>query len=387
MKTLTTTKALADFCSDAAGHPYITVDTEFLRERTYYSKLCLIQIAYPGEGDENAVLVDPLSADISLEPLYDLFRNEAVVKVFHAARQDLEIFFIDAGVIPKPLFDTQLAAMVCGFGDQVGYETLVRKVAKQSLDKSSRFTDWSRRPLTDAQKTYALADVTHLRVIYEKLAAKLAKNKRAHWVEEELQTLTNPETYITRPEEAWKRVKTRTNSARMLGIVRALAEFREAHAQSNNIPRNRVFKDDALIELASTKPQSFDDLQRSRLLLREARKGDIAKGILAAVVSALALQPEHLPQVDKKEDAPDSNPALSEMLRVLLKAKTEHLGVAAKLVASASDLDAMAAGERNLDMLRGWRAEVFGDEAKRLCQGEIGLVAKGRVVTTFELPK
>jgi ribonuclease D len=386
MKTLTTTKELADFCSDAAGYPYITVDTEFLRERTYYSKLCLIQIAYSGEGDENAVLVDPLSADISLEPLYDLFRNEAVVKVFHAARQDLEIFFIDAGVIPKPLFDTQVAAMVCGFGDQVGYETLVRKVAKQSLDKSSRFTDWSRRPLTDAQKTYALADVTHLRVIYEKLAAKLAKNKRAHWVEEELQTLTNPETYITRPEEAWKRVKTRTNSARMLGIVCALAEFREAHAQSKNIPRNRVFKDDALIELASTKPQSFDDLQRSRLLLREARKGDIAKGILAAVASALALQPEYLPQVDKKEDAPDSNPALSEMLRVLLKAKTEHLGVAAKLVAAASDLDAMAAGERNLDMLRGWRAEVFGDEAKRLCQGEIGLVAKGRVVTTFELP-
>ena len=387
MKTLTTTKELADFCSDAAGHPYVTVDTEFLRERTYYSKLCLIQIAYPGEGDENAVLVDPLSADISLEPLYDLFRNEAVIKVFHAARQDLEIFFIDAGVIPKPLFDTQVAAMVCGFGDQVGYETLVRKVAKQSLDKSSRFTDWSRRPLTDAQKTYALADVTHLRVIYEKLAAKLAKNKRSHWVEEELQTLTNPETYITRPEEAWKRVKTRTNSARMLAIVRALAEFREAHAQSSNIPRNRVFKDDALIELASTKPQSFDDLQRSRLLLREARKGDIAKGILAAVASALALQTEHLPKVDKKEDAPDSNPALSEMLRVLLKAKTEHLGVAAKLVASASDLDAMAAGERNLDMLRGWRAEVFGDEAKRLCQGEIGLVAKGRVVTTFELPK
>ena len=387
MKTLTTTQELADFCSAAASHPYITVDTEFLRERTYYSKLCLIQIAYPGEGDENAVLVDPLSAEISLEPLYDLFRNEAVIKIFHAARQDLEIFFIDACVIPKPLFDTQVAAMVCGFGDQVGYETLVRKVAKQSLDKSSRFTDWSRRPLTDAQKTYALADVTHLRVIYEKLAAKLAKNKRAHWVEEELQTLTNPETYITRPEEAWKRVKTRTNSARMLGIVRALAEFREAHAQSNNIPRNRVFKDDALIELASTKPQSFDDLQRSRLLLREARKGDIAKGILASVASALALPPEHLPKVDKKEDAPDSNPALSEMLRVLLKAKTEHLGVASKLVASASDLDAMAAGERDLDMLRGWRAEVFGDEAKRLCQGEIGLVAKGRVVTTFELPK
>lgn len=387
MKTLTTTQELAEFCSAAAKHPYVTVDTEFLRERTYYSKLCLIQIAYPGEGDENAVLVDPLSAKMSLDPLYELFLNDSVLKVFHAARQDLEIFFVDAGIIPKPLFDTQVAAMVCGFGDQVGYETLVRKVAKESLDKSSRFTDWSRRPLSDAQKTYALADVTHLRVIYEKLAAKLARNKRAHWVEEELEILTNPETYIMRPQEAWKRVKTRTNSARVLGIVRELAEFREAFAQSNNIPRNRVFKDDALIELASTKPQSIDDLQRSRLLLREARKGDIAKGILAAVSKAMALQPEQLPSVEKKEDTPDANPALCEMLRVLLKAKTEHLGVAAKLVASAADLDAMAAGDRDLDMLRGWRSEVFGDEAKRLCQGEIGLVAKGRVVTTFELPK
>lgn len=387
MKTLTTTQELAEFCSAAAKHPYVTVDTEFLRERTYYSKLCLIQIAYPGEGDENAVLVDPLSAEMSLDPLYELFLNDSVLKVFHAARQDLEIFFVDAGIIPKPLFDTQVAAMVCGFGDQVGYETLVRKVAKESLDKSSRFTDWSRRPLSDAQKTYALADVTHLRVIYEKLAAKLARNKRAHWVEEELEILTNPETYIMRPQEAWKRVKTRTNSARVLGIVRELAEFREAFAQSNNIPRNRVFKDDALIELASTKPQSIDDLQRSRLLLREARKGDIAKGILAAVSKAMALQPEQLPSVEKKEDTPDANPALCEMLRVLLKAKTEHLGVAAKLVASAADLDAMAAGDRNLDMLRGWRSEVFGEEAKRLCQGEIGLVAKGRVVTTFELPK
>lgn len=387
MKTLTTTQELAEFCSAAAKYPYVTVDTEFLRERSYYSKLCLIQIAYPGEGDENAVLVDPLSAEMSLDPLYELFLNDSVLKVFHAARQDLEIFFVDAGIIPKPLFDTQVAAMVCGFGDQVGYETLVRKVAKESLDKSSRFTDWSRRPLSDAQKTYALADVTHLRVIYEKLAAKLARNKRAHWVEEELEILTNPETYIMRPQEAWKRVKTRTNSARVLGIVRELAEFREAFAQSNNIPRNRVFKDDALIELASTKPQSIDDLQRSRLLLREARKGDIAKGILAAVSKAIALQPEQLPSVEKKEDTPDANPALCEMLRVLLKAKTEHLGVAAKLVASAADLDAMAAGDRDLDMLRGWRSEVFGDEAKRLCQGEIGLVAKGRVVTTFELPK
>src|SRR5210317_1424837 len=295
MKTLTTTKELADFCSDAVGHPYITVDTEFLRERTYYSKLCLIQIAYPGEGDENAVLVDPLSADISLEPLYDLFRNEAVIKVFHAARQDLEIFCVDAGVLPKPLFDTQVAAMVCGFGEQVGYETLVRKITKNSIDKSSRFTDWSRRPLTEAQKSYALADVTHLRQIYEYLAAKLVKTKRSHWVEEELQILTTPETYITDPKTAWERVKTRSQSPRLLAIVRNLAEFREDYAQKRDIPRSRVFKDDALIELASTKPQSIEDLQKSRLLLREARKGDIANGILRCVKAALDMPAEKLP--------------------------------------------------------------------------------------------
>src|SRR6056300_1100547 len=216
MKTITTTQELSEFCNQAAQGDYVTVDTEFLRERTYYSKLCLIQLALPGKDVKDAVLVDPLADGLSLQPLYELFENENVVKVFHAARQDLEIFYVDAKVIPKPLFDTQVAAMVCGFGDQVGYETLVNRITHKPLDKSSRFTDWSRRPLSDAQKNYALADVTHLRQIYEKLAAKLAKNKRAHWVEEELQTSTNPKTYITRPEEAWKRVKTRTNSARML---------------------------------------------------------------------------------------------------------------------------------------------------------------------------
>ena len=202
MKTLTTTEELAQFCEMARQEPYVTIDTEFLRERTYYSKLCLVQLAMPGEGTDNAVLVDPLVDGISLEPLYDLFRDTNVVKVFHAARQDLEIFFVEAGVFPDPLFDTQVAAMVCGFGEQAGYETLVRKIAKQSLDKSSRFTDWSRRPLTEAQKTYAIGDVTHLRKIYEFLSAKLAETGRAHWVEEELQLLTRPETYIIDPENA-----------------------------------------------------------------------------------------------------------------------------------------------------------------------------------------
>ncbi|MEL6840435.1 MAG: ribonuclease D, partial [Pseudomonadota bacterium] len=251
MKKITTTDGLAAFCAEAAKRAYVTVDTEFLRERTYYSKLCLVQLAYQDEAGADAVLVDPLAEDLSLEPLYGLFRDPGVVKVFHAARQDLEIFFVDAGVIPEPLFDTQVAAMVCGFGEQVGYETLVRKVAKSSLDKSSRFTDWSRRPLTEAQAKYALADVTHLRDIYEYLSDRLNKSGRKKWVAEEMATLKDPATYQTDPAEAWKRIKTRTTSGKFLAIVRELARFREAYAQDRNIPRNRVFKDDALVELAS----------------------------------------------------------------------------------------------------------------------------------------
>ena len=255
MRTITTTQELAKYCTQAATHPFVTVDTEFLRERTYYAQLCLVQLAMPGTDDSGAVLVDPLAEGLSLEPLYELFRDTSVVKVFHAARQDLEIFYVDAQVFPEPLFDTQVAAMVCGFGEQVGYETLVRKIAKEGVDKTSRFTDWSRRPLTDAQKVYALADVTHLRQVYEFLAAKLEKTGRHKWVEEELEVLTNPDTYITAPRDAWKRVKTRTNSGRFLGIVRELAAFREAYAQERNVPRSRVYKDDAMVELASNKPK------------------------------------------------------------------------------------------------------------------------------------
>ncbi|MEO1363570.1 MAG: ribonuclease D, partial [Pseudomonadota bacterium] len=364
MKTLTTTDELAAFCTEAAGHDYVTVDTEFLRERTYYSKLCLIQLAMPGTDDDGAVLVDPLAGDMSLEPLYALFRDTSVVKVFHAARQDLEIFFVDAQVLPDPLFDTQVAAMVCGFGEQVGYETLVRKIARQSLDKTSRFTDWSRRPLTDAQKTYALADVTHLRQIYEFLAAKLAETGRARWVAEELTTLLSPETYIVQPENAWKRVKTRTHSPKFLALVKELAAFRERFAQDRNIPRNRVYKDDALVELASNKPKSLEDLGRSRLLLREARKGDIADGILKAVQAGLAMPASDMPQPDRSREKLQVNPALADLLRVLLKAKTESAGVAAKLIATAADLDALAAGERDVAALKGWRSEVFGEDAR-----------------------
>ena len=354
-------------------------------ERTYYSKLCLIQLAYPGEGNDNAVLVDPLSNTLSLEPLYELFRNEAVVKVFHAARQDLEIFWVDAGVFPKPLFDTQVAAMVCGFGEQVGYETLVKKVVRQQLDKTSRFTDWSRRPLTDAQKTYALADVTHLRVIYEHLAAELEKSGRAHWVAEELQVLTDPATYDIQPEDAWKRVKTRTSSGRFLAVVRELAAFRENYAQTNNVPRNRVFKDDALVELASTKPRTGSDLGGSRLLLREARKGAIAEGILEAVGRGVACPADALPKPSNGRDKLQVNPALADLLRVLLKAKTESSGVAAKLIATSADLDAIAAGMRDVAAMSGWRREVFGAEALRLCEGKVALAAKGQTVRVIDL--
>ena len=385
MKTLTTTEQLEQFCTRARQFDYVTVDTEFLRERTYYSKLCLVQLAVPGTGAEDAVLVDPLAGDLSMAPLYDLFRDESVVKVFHAARQDLEIFFVDAGVIPAPLFDTQVAAMVCGFGEQVGYETLVRKIAKEQLDKTSRFTDWSRRPLTDAQKKYALADVTHLRDIYEFLARKLAQSDRQKWVTEELQVLTAPETYRVNPDEAWKRVKTRNASGRFLAIVRELARFREEYAQARDVPRSRVYKDDALVELASTKPATHEDLSRSRLLLREARKGDIADGILKSVQAGLNCPPEEMPKLDNSAAKMQVNPALADLLRVLLKAKSESFGVASKLIASASDLDMIAAGERDVPALSGWRADVFGLDAIRLCEGKIALAAKGNDICTVEL--
>lgn len=385
MKTLTTTKDLAEFCQKASETTYVTVDTEFLRERTYYSKLCLIQLAYPSDDEDSAVLVDPLAKGLSLDPLYDLFRNQSVVKVFHAARQDLEIFFFDAGVFPLPLFDTQVAAMVCGFGEQVGYETLVRKIVRKPLDKSSRFTDWSRRPLSEAQKTYALADVTHLRNIYEYLAAELKRSKRAHWVEEELEILTAPDTYNSHPEDAWKRVKTRSNSPRFLAVIRELAAFRESYAQERNIPRNRVFKDDALVELASTKPKSSQDLAQLRLLLREARKEPISTGIIEAVARGLACPQDKLPIADQARSKLQVNPALADLLRVLLKAKTEASGVAAKLIASSSDLDAIAAGLRDVPALMGWRREVFGEDALRLCEGRLALAAKGQNVKVIEL--
>jgi len=380
-----TASELFKFCANGSKFDYFTVETKFLRERTEYPKLCLIQLAFPSDQEDNAVLVDPLDNQLDLSPLYELFLNSNVVKVFHAARQDLEIFFHDKNIIPNPLFDTQLAAMVCGFGEQVGYETLVRSVCKVNLDKSSRFTDWSLRPLSDSQKDYALADVTHLRQIYEYLKSELKKNKREAWVQEELNILKNPETYITRPNEAWKRIKIRSNSSKFLGIVSKLAEFREKYAQQNDIPRNRVFKDDALMEIASLKPKSFDELSRSRLLLRDARKGRIASGILESVKAAKVSNFEEVNKEVKLAKNLNGNSALSEMLRVLLKAKSEELGVAAKLIAISADLDSLASGERTVPALLGWRHKVFGKDALDLCDGKVGLFLDGKNIKTFKI--
>ena len=385
MKTITKSSELKHFCDRAANEKYITIDTEFLREKTYFSKLCLLQLAIPGDENENAVIVDTLVNELDLDPLYRIFKNSEIVKVFHAARQDLEIFYLDSGIFPYPLFDTQIAAMVCGFGDQVAYETLVRQLTNQTLDKSSRFTNWSSRPLTDAQKKYALADVTHLRIIYEELSKKLLQNGRTTWVEEELKNLISPETYDVDPRNSWRRIKTKSSSRRFLGLVASLAEFREKFAQSKNIPRNRVIKDDALLELASNQPKTFDELARSRLLLKEARKGEIALGLLRAIEKGLKIPDVDLPINQYKFNKGNVNSALADLLKVLLKSCSESTGVASRLIASASDLEALAAGDRSMNALNGWRFEVFGKSALELCDGKIGLLVKGNKVKTFQL--
>ncbi len=386
MGLITDTDTLARFCRGCADVPYVTVDTEFLRERTYYAQLCVVQLARPGRGADTAVIVDALADGLSLEPLYDLFRAPGVVKVFHAARQDLEIFATSANVLPAPFFDTQVAAMVCGYGDQAGYETLARQIARAQIDKSSRFTDWTRRPLSQAQMDYALADVTHLRKIYEVLSAQLAETGRAAWVEEELAVLLDPETYRADPETAWTRLKTRSTAPKFLGALRELARYREQAAQSKNVPRSRILKDDALLELAANRPRNHDDLGKSRLLLRDGRRGDIADGILAAIATAEALPASELPRVEEPAARKNGVEALSELLRVLLKAKAEEACVAQRLIASSADLDALAAEEApGVPALKGWRLEIFGRDALRLKRGEIALSADGARVKVVDL--
>lgn len=377
MKLITTTADLADACARLASHPFVTVDTEFLRETTYYPKLCLIQLASPDE----AVLVDPLAPELDLAPFFGLMVDEAVVKVFHAARQDLEIVWMLGRVLPTPLFDTQVAAMVCGYGDSVGYEQLANDLAKARIDKSSRFTDWSRRPLNEAQLVYAEADVTHLRDIYLALKADLEETGRESWVAEEMAVLNSPATYEVKPENAWQRLKGRIRKPKELAVLMELAAWREREAQHRDVPRQRVLKDDALMDIVQRAPRSVEALAELRSVPNGFERSRSGGELLAAIERGLALDPKTLPRLER-ERGRGGNGAVLDLLKVLLKAVAEAERVAPKIIASSDDLEAIASDdEADVPALQGWRRGVFGDKALSLKSGELGLrIERGRVV-------
>ncbi len=382
MTLIATTDALDAFCRRQAEAPYITVDTEFMRDKTYWPLLCLVQIAGPGE----AAAIDPLAPGIDLAPLFALMADRSLLKVFHAARQDIEIFYKLAGAVPAPLFDTQVAAMVCGFGDSVSYETLAGKLAGAHIDKSSRFTDWSQRPLTERQLRYALTDVVPLRKVYDKLQALLAKSGRASWLDEEMGTLTDPATYRQDPAGAWRRFKLRSNNRRLLALVRELAAWRETAAQQRDLPRNRLLRDESILEIAAHAPTTVDDLARSRGLGKSIAEGKLGAEILAAVARALALPESELPEPPSRTELPPGLGPLIDLLRVLLKLRCEESDVAQKLVADSEDLEAIAADDAApVRALHGWRAEIFGRDALDLKHGRLGLTAAGKKVKVVRL--
>jgi ribonuclease D len=361
MNIVSTTDRLASLCSTLAQDSFIAVDTEFMREQTYWPELCLIQIA----GAEREAIIDPLVDGLNLDPFFELMANERVVKVFHAARQDIEIFVNRSGAVPKPIFDTQLAAMVCGFGDQVGYEAIVRKLAKAHIDKSSRFTDWSRRPLSEKQLAYALSDVTHLRPVYQHLKAELDKTGREPWLDQELAVLTSPETYRTDPQDAWKRVKTRVKSKKQLAVLMALAAWREREARDKNVPRARILKDDALVEIANQAPQSREALSNLRALPKGFANSRHGEAILAAVNAALASDHKSLHLKDSgRDDLNDNALAAAEILKLALKIVCERRGIAPRIVANSSDIEAIAQDDNaDVPLMHGWRRELFGNLA------------------------
>ncbi|MBK1664632.1 ribonuclease D [Rhodospirillum rubrum] len=384
MPLISTTKDLADFCARLSTESFVTVDTEFMREKTYWPKLCLIQLA----GTTEAHCVDPLAPDIDMAPLFALMANESVLKVFHAARQDLEIFLHESGHLPKPIFDTQVAAMVCGFGDSVGYETLVAKLAKARIDKSMRFTDWARRPLNDRQLVYAAGDVTHLRVVYERLAETLAANGRTAWLDQEMAILTDPAHYRVEPEDAWMRIKARSRSARFLALLQELAAWRERTAQERDLPRNRVMRDEGLLEIAASAPTTPEALSQLRSVSKGMAEGTMGLGILEAVRLAQAIPDKALPHPPDREDLPQGLGPVVDLLKVLLKMKCEEAGVAQKLVANMNDLEHIAADD-NADVLamEGWRRALFGEDALRLKHGHlaIALTADGQGLRVIPL--
>ena len=385
MTIITDTEALAQFCTRQRGVDFIAVDTEFMRERTYWPILCLVQIAGPNE----AAAIDTLAPGIDLAPLLDLMADQGTHKVFHAARQDVEIFFnLSGGSVPTPIFDTQIAAMVCGFGDAVSYETLVSRLARATLDKSSRFTDWSRRPLTERQVRYALADVVHLRTVFDRLQNLLAENGRAGWFAEEMGELVDPAVYRSDPAEAWRRFRIRGRADRkFLGVLRALAAWREKAAQQRDLPRGRIMRDEAVLEIASHAPKTIDALARTRSLGKGVAEGKLGKEILGAVAEGLG-DSDPPPAIPAKAEAPPGIGPLIELLRVLLKQRCEDFQVAQKLVASADDLEAIAADDNApVRALSGWRRDVFGNDALALKHGRLALTAGRNRIELVPLPE
>ncbi|PQA86865.1 ribonuclease D [Hyphococcus luteus] len=380
MQVISTTDDLAKFSKALRAQPFVAVDTEFMREKTYWPILCLIQAA--GDGEE--AIIDPLADAIDLAPFLELLSDKKVVKVFHAARQDLEIFYKLLGEVPAPLFDTQIAAMACGFGDQIGYEPLMRTLLKAKIDKGSRFTDWARRPLTEAQLSYALSDVTHLRAAYPILAESLEKRERKHWVEEEMEALNNGDLYHVKPEQAWKRLKLKGVRPKEMGVVMKLAEWREREAQTKDTPRSRVLKDEAIFELARLQPRDAKGLGRARSIPSGFERSRAGAAILDTIKEGAELPREDLPRIDKpeRERAPAD---VVELLKVLLKRQCEAFSVAPKLIASSADLEAIALDdEADVAALAGWRREIFGEPALRLKRGEIALKLKKGAVDIIE---
>ena len=373
MQPITTTKRLADACARMARHPFVTVDTEFLRESTYYPRLCVAQMASP----EEAVVIDALADSIDFAPFFALMANENVTKVFHAARQDIEICWHEAGIIPSPIVDTQVAAMVLGYGDSISYDQLVARITGDNLDKSHRFTDWTRRPLSEAQLAYAISDVTHLRVVYEKLRRQLEKSGRLSWITEEVAVLNDPATYRADPEQAWRRLKPRGASPRLLGILKEVAAWRERTAQRIDIPRQRLLRDEQLLEIASHAPKTTEDLAMTRGLGRGFAEGWQGRELMEAIERARQIPDAELPSRDRPPEQLRAPSAVVDLLRTLLRLKAEQAGVAGRLVASADELDRLAAGKRDIAALRGWRREVFGGDAVDLIEGRLALSLAG----------
>ncbi|HEX9320967.1 MAG TPA: ribonuclease D [Xanthobacteraceae bacterium] len=378
MEPITTTDPLAQACARLAKHPYVTIDTEFLRESTYYPILCVMQMASPDE----ALVVDALAPEIDLAPFFALMADESVLKIFHAGRQDIEIIWHRAGLIPHPVFDTQIAAMVLGYGDSVSYEQLVQRITGDYLDKSHRFTDWSRRPLSKAQIAYAISDVTHLRDIYLALSADLAKRGRTEWVNEEMEILTSPDTYRSEPDSAWQRVRTRARKPKELAVLMEVAAWREREAQSRDVPRGRVLKDDALGDIAVQAPTSLEKLAALRSLPRGFERSKWGEAILEAVERGLARDPKSLPRIERSRGAVNGA-AIVELLKVLLRMTSERHAVAAKVIATVDDLERIATDDAaDVAALKGWRRELFGEKALALKQGRLALaIENGRVVS------